>query len=126
MALSNDYRFSKDHTWLSIEPQESAKVGISEFAQDELGEIVYVDLPVVGKIFSKGEVFGSVEAIKTTSDLFMPVSGEVVEINPLLSDEPSLVNSDPFGQGWMIRIKFTDMEEIQTLLSVDDYQKLIR
>jgi glycine cleavage system H protein len=102
MQFPNDYKYSKEHTWLKVDG-ETGTIGITEFAQSELGEIVYVDLPAVGKTFKKDEVFGSVEAVKTTSDLFMPVSGEVTEINTALKDNAPLVNTASFTDGWMIK-----------------------
>lgn len=124
MQFPNDYKYSKEHTWLKVDG-ETCTIGITEFAQSELGEIVYVDLPNIGKQFKKDEVFGSVEAVKTTSDLFMPVSGEVVEINTALKDNAPLVNSASYTDGWMIKIKLTDKEEINSLLASDAYQTLV-
>ncbi len=124
MQFPNDYKYSKEHTWLKVEG-ETGIIGITEFAQSELGEIVYVDLPAIGKTFKKDEVFGSVEAVKTTSDLFMPVSGEVVEINTALKDNAPLVNSASFTDGWMIKIKLSDKEQINSLLASDAYQTLV-
>jgi glycine cleavage system H protein len=121
MEFPEDLKYSKEHTWLLVNG-ETAKVGITEFAQGELGEMVYVDLPRVGQTFKKDEVFGSVEAVKTTSDLFMPVSGEVIEINLRLKDEATLINSSPFVDGWMIVIKIVDKNEIKTLQSARDYK----
>ncbi|HUC82595.1 MAG TPA: glycine cleavage system protein GcvH [Flavisolibacter sp.] len=125
MLLPNDYKYSKEHTWLKTLDHNQALVGITEFAQSELGEIVYVDLPQVGKQFKKDEVFGSVEAVKTTSDLFMPVSGEVVEINGALKEHAALVNSDSFTDGWMIKIQLLDATETDTLLEAQAYESLV-
>jgi glycine cleavage system H protein len=125
MELPKDYKYSKEHTWLKILNNNQALIGITEFAQSELGEIVYVELPAVAKQFKKDEVFGSVEAVKTTSDLFMPVSGEVVEINTALKDNAPLVNSASFTDGWMIKIKMLDASEVETLLHAQDYEDLV-
>lgn len=124
MNFPSDLKYSKEHTWLRIEGQ-TGTIGITEFAQSELGEIVYVDLPAVGKQFQKDEVFGSVEAVKTTSDLFMPVSGEVLETNAALKDNAPLVNSASFTDGWMMKIKLLDQSETVTLLDAQAYQSLV-
>ncbi len=123
MEFPEEFKYSKDHTWLLI-TGETAKVGITEFAQNELGEIVYVDLPRIGQAFKQNEIFGSVEAVKTTSDLFIPVSGDVIEINPRLKDEATLINSSPFSNGWMIVIKITDEDEIKSLKSAHEYKTI--
>lgn len=115
--------FSKEHTWLKQEG-ETALVGITSFAQSELGEIVYIDLPNLGSSFKQDEEFGSVEALKTTSDLFMPVSGEIIEINEQLNKKPELINTDPFGEGWMIKIKILQPSEIENLLSAEGYKEI--
>lgn len=125
MQLPNDYKYSKEHTWLKVLDNNEALVGITEFAQSELGEIVYVDLPATGKQFKKDEVFGSVEAVKTTSDLFMPISGEVLEINTALKDNAPLVNTASFTNGWMIKIKLFDATEADTLLDAQAYESLV-
>ncbi|MDG3582494.1 glycine cleavage system protein GcvH [Galbibacter pacificus] len=124
MKNTNDIYFSKEHTWIRIE-NKTGTVGITTFAQSELGEIVYVDLPSVGDEFNQDEVFGSVEALKTVSDLFMPLTGEVTAINEDLLDSPTLVNEKPFEEGWMVKIEIEDMEELSNLLSEADYQKKI-
>lgn len=124
MEFPNKVKYSKEHTWLLIEG-ETGTVGITEFAQSELGEIVYVDLPSIGKSFKQDEIFGSVEAVKTTSDLFMPVSGEIIEINTSLQDNPSLVNLESFTNGWMIKIKLLQPSEIEILLDADAYRKMV-
>lgn len=123
MEFPTKLKYSKEHTWLLIEG-DNGTVGITEFAQSELGEIVYVDLPSIGKSFKQDEIFGSVEAVKTTSDLFMPVSGEIIEINTSLPNSPSLVNVEPFTNGWMIKIKLLQPSQIDLLLSADAYRKL--
>lgn len=125
MELPINYKYSKEHTWLKILDNNQGLIGITEFAQSELGEIVYVDLPSVGKQFKKDEIFGSVEAVKTTSDLFMPVSGEVIEANPALKHNPTLVNSASFTDGWMIKIKLLDLSEPEPLLNAQAYENLV-
>lgn len=123
METTKDLYFSKEHTWIKIE-NETGTVGITAFAQSELGEIVYVDLPNVGDDFKQDEVFGSVEALKTVSDLFMPLSGEVIAVNKSLLDNPTLVNEKPFDDGWMIKLKIDDLGELSNLLNQEDYQKI--
>ena len=125
MQFPNDYRYSKEHTWLKLLDNQQALIGITEFAQSELGEIVFVELPSVGKQFKKDVVFGSVEAVKTTSDLFMPVSGEVTEINIALKNNAPLVNSASFTDGWMIKIKLLDVKEAEVLLDAKTYESLV-
>ncbi len=117
-------KYTKDHEWVSING-DTATVGITDFAQHELGDIVYVEVDTVGSSLSHGDVFGTVEAVKTVSDLFMPVSGEILELNKALESEPELVNNDPFGKGWMIKIKLSNASEADGLLSSADYQKLV-
>jgi glycine cleavage system H protein len=124
MEFPNKLKYSKEHTWLLVEG-ETGTVGITEFAQSELGEIVYVDLPSIGESFKQDEIFGSVEAVKTTSDLFMPVSGEIIEINTSLRNNPSLVNLESFTNGWMIKIKLLQPSQIEILLDADAYRKLV-
>ena len=124
MNFPENLKYTKDHEWILVEG-DTATIGITEFAQSELGEIVYVDLPAVGKQFKKDEVFGSVEAVKTTSDLFMPVSGEIVETNAALKDNASLVNSASFTDGWMIKIKLLDGSETGALLDAKAYESLV-
>ncbi|TVZ25124.1 glycine cleavage system H protein [Gillisia sp. Hel_I_86] len=124
METSNNLYFSKEHTWIKIE-NDTGAVGITPFAQSELGEIVYVDLPSICDEFNQDEVFGSVEALKTVSDLFMPLTGEVTSINKDLLENPTLVNDKPFEEGWMIKIKNEDLEELSNLWSEEDYQKNI-
>ncbi len=124
MENSNNIYFSKEHTWLKIE-NKTGTVGITDFAQGELGEIVYVDLPTIGDEFKQDEVLGSVEALKTVSDLFMPVAGEILEINEELMDNPTFVNDNPFDKGWMVKIKIEDLDEVSNLLNSEDYKKLI-
>lgn len=124
MEIPKEYYYSKEHTWLMIE-NEIGIVGITEFAQSELGEIVYVDLPNDGYKFKQDEIFGSIEALKTVSDLFMPVSGKVLESNKELLKEPTLVNSAPFTTGWIIKVVIENIEEVKSLLSAQQYQQAI-
>lgn len=123
MELPQNLKYSREHTWLALDG-ENGTIGITEFAQGELGEIVFVDFPSNGAFFGQDRVFGSIEALKTTSDLFMPVSGDVIEINTLLKDQPTLVNTDPFGTGWIIMIKLSKPAEVNALLTADAYQTL--
>jgi len=123
MNFPENLKYSKEHTWLSING-ENGKIGITEFAQSELGEIVYVDMPRVGQSFKKDDVFGSVEAVKTTSDLFMPVTGIVKAINSNVVKVPEPVNSDSYNEGWLIEIQITNPTEINNLLSSSDYAKI--
>jgi glycine cleavage system H protein len=120
MEFPKELRYTKDHEWVSIEG-DVATVGITEFAQSELGDIVYVDINTVGKTVAQGEVFGTVEAVKTVSDLFMPLSGEVLSINPALDGNPELVNTAPYTEGWMVKIRLSNVAEVETLLSATDY-----
>lgn len=126
MEIPQNYKYSREHTWLKTGENNEALIGITQFAQSELGEIVYVDLPSVGKQFKKDEIFGSVEAVKTTSDLYMPVSGEVIESNRSINDRIELVNTAPFTEGWMIKIKLLDLSELTQLLNGEGYEDLIR
>lgn len=125
MNFPVDYKYSKEHTWIKVLDNNEALIGITEFAQSELGEIVYVDLPSIGAHFNKDEMFGSVEAVKTTSDLFMPVSGDVLEVNKTLLNKADLVNSASYTDGWMIKIKLTNAREAEILLDSDGYQTLV-
>jgi glycine cleavage system H protein len=124
MNFPAELKYTKDHEWVKIEG-DIATVGITDFAQRELGDIVYVDVNTLGELVDKEAVFGTVEAVKTVSDLFMPLTGEVVEINKDIDSTPESVNNDPYGKGWMIKIKMTNPGEAGELLSVDDYKKLI-
>jgi glycine cleavage system H protein len=125
MNLPSELKYTKDHEWIKIEGNV-ATVGITEFAQGELGDIVYVDVDTVDDTVEEGEIFGSVEAVKTVSDLFMPLTGEVTEFNEELEDEPELVNSDPYGKGWMIKIEMSDSSQIANLLDAEAYKELIQ
>ena len=124
MNIPEDLKYTKDHEWVRVEG-ESVVVGITDFAQKELGDIVYVDVDTEGDTVEKEEVFGSVEAVKTVSDLMMPVSGEIVAFNEVLQDEPELVNSDSYGDGWMIKVLVSDFTELDSLLSADQYKELV-
>lgn len=124
MNFPADLKYTKDHEWIRVEG-DVAYVGSTDYAQGELGEIVYVDITTEGETVAKEEVFGTIEAVKTVSDLFMPVSGEVLEVNAELEDAPELVNEDAYGKGWLIKISLTDASELEELLSAEDYQKLI-
>ncbi len=124
MNIPTNLKYTKDHEWFRLEG-DCAYVGITDFAQSELGEIVFVEIETVGETLNAGETFGTVEAVKTVSDLFLPVSGEVLEANPLLEDQPELVNSDPYGEGWMVKIRVKNMAETETLLTAEAYWSLI-
>ncbi len=124
MNIPDDLLYTKDHEWVKIEGEE-ATVGITEFAQGELGDIVYVEIETEGETIAIGELFGTIEAVKTVSDLFMPMSGEVIEFNEELESEPEIVNSDPYGDGWMIKIALSDLSEKDSLIDAATYKKLI-
>jgi len=124
MNIPAGLKYTQDHEWVRVEG-ETAIVGITDFAQGELGDVVFVEIETEGETLEKGETFGTVEAVKTVSDLFMPVGGEIVEVNPALADEPELVNKDPYNKGWMIRVKITNAAELGELLSADDYRKML-
>ena len=124
MNFPTELKYTKDHEWVRIEG-DVATVGITEFAQRELGDIVYVDINTIGKTIAKEEVFGTVEAVKTVSDLFMPITAEVLEFNKALDTNSELVNSDPYGEGWMVKIAIKDAAELTALLNADAYQSII-
>lgn len=124
MNFPSELKYTKDHEWVRIEGNE-AYVGITDFAQRELGDIVYIDINTVGDEVAKDDVFGTVEAVKTVSDLFMPVTGTVLEINAALNDNPELVNTDPYGQGWMVKVALADAAEVGGLLTADAYKALV-
>ena len=124
MNVPADLKYTKDHEWIRVEG-DIATIGVTDFAQGELGDIVYVEIETEGETLAKEEVFGSIEAVKTVSDLFMPLSGEVAEINEEIESNPEIVNSDPYGGGWMIKIKLSDTSELDALLSSTDYGDLI-
>jgi glycine cleavage system H protein len=119
-------RFTDDHEWINIEDHDAATVGITLHAQDALGDVVFVDLPAIGSSFKKGEVAGVVESVKAAADLCMPVSGEVVEVNEDLRNDPSLANSDPMGNGWFFKVKISDMTEFDQLMDVPEYDALLK
>ena len=124
MNIPSELKYTKDHEWIKIEG-DVATVGITDFAQSELGDIVYVEVETVGEELEQEEVFGTVEAVKTVSDLFQPLTGEIIEFNEGLEDDPELVNNDPYEKGWMVKIKISDTSQIDNLLSADDYKTLI-
>lgn len=124
MNIPADLKYTKDHEWVSLEG-DIATVGITDFAQKELGDIVYVEVETLDQTLDQDEVFGTVEAVKTVSDLFLPVSGEVVEFNENLETEPELVNSDPYAAGWMIKIKVANTAQVDALLTADQYKELV-
>ena len=124
MSLPSDLKYTKDHEWVRIEG-DIATVGITDFAQGELGDIVYVEVETVDETLDREEVFGTVEAVKTVSDLFLPLSGEIIEFNEKLESEPEAVNEDPYGAGWMIKIKMSNTAEVEQLLDVKDYAAII-
>ncbi|MCA0152705.1 MULTISPECIES: glycine cleavage system protein GcvH [Winogradskyella] len=124
MNIPSELKYTKDHEWIKIEG-DVATVGITDFAQGELGDIVYVEVDTLDETLDAEEVFGTVEAVKTVSDLFLPLSGEIIEFNEGLEDEPEKVNSDPYGDGWMIKLKISDESQIESLLSADAYKELI-
>ncbi len=124
MNFPEELKYTKDHEWLRVE-EDNVYVGITAFAQGELGDIVFVDVDTKGEELEKEEVFGSVEAVKTVSDLFMPINGEVLAFNEKLEDEPELINSDPYGEGWIIKISASDVSELNSLLSADSYKELV-
>ena len=124
MNIPENLKYTKDHEWVSIEG-EIATVGITDFAQKELGDIVYVEVETLDQTLEKDEVFGTVEAVKTVSDLFLPLSGEIIEFNDNLESNPETVNADPYGNGWMVKVKFSDASQIEQLLSSEAYKTLI-
>jgi glycine cleavage system H protein len=124
MEIPKNLLYTQDHEWVKIE-NDTAYIGITDFAQHELGDIVYAEIEILGEKLSQHEVFGTVEAVKTVSDLFLPLTGEILELNPKLETNPELVNSDPYGEGWMIKIKIENNTEIEALLKSDAYASLI-
>lgn len=124
MNFPSDLKYSKDHEWVRVEG-DIATIGITDFAQSELGDIVYVEIETVGETMDKDEIFGTVEAVKTVSDLYLPLSGEILEFNEGLEDEPENVNSDPYGEGWMIKLKIADKSELDDLLDDAGYKELV-
>ena len=124
MNIPSNLKYTKDHEWIRVE-ENFAFIGITDFAQGELGDIVYLEIETVGETLAKEEIFGTIEAVKTVSDLFMPVSAEIIEMNKTLNDTAELVNKDPYGEGWLIKIKFSDVSELGELLSAEEYNELI-
>lgn len=124
MNIPQELKYTKDHEWIRIEG-DTVTIGITDFAQSELGDIVYVEVETVDETLDKEEVFGTVEAVKTVSDLYLPISGEIIEFNESLEDEPEKVNSDPYGEGWMIKVKFSDESQLEELLSADAYKEIL-
>lgn len=129
MNIPNNLKYTKEHEWLLLNEDGTATIGITDFAQGELGDIVYVEVETIGETLAKDEIFGTIEAVKTTSDLYLPVSGEILEFNEALDsrggDEPELVNADPYGKGWIIKLKVTNNSELDGLLNAAAYQALI-
>ncbi|WP_159019067.1 glycine cleavage system protein GcvH [Algibacter sp. L3A6] len=124
MNIPSELKYTKDHEWIKVDG-DVVTIGITDFAQSELGDIVYVEVETLDETLEAEEVFGTVEAVKTVSDLFLPVSGEIIEFNEALEDEPENVNTDPYGAGWMIKVKCSDVSQIDGLMSADDYKALI-
>ena len=129
MNVPESLKYTSEHEWIRLEDDNVAVIGITDFAQSELGELVYIEVDTVGETVDKDEVFGTVEAVKTTSDLFMPVTGEVLEFNPELNedegDNPGIINEDPYGEGWIVKVKIANPDEIESLMSAEDYSALI-
>ena len=124
MNVPANLLYTKDHEWLRVEGNFGF-VGVTDFAQGELGDVVFIEIETVGETLKKEEVFGTIEAVKTVSDMFMPVSGEILELNPMLEKTPEVVNKDPYGNGWMVKIKITDPSEVQNLLTAEKYKALL-
>ena len=124
MQFPADLRYTKDHEWIKLEGN-TATIGITDFAQGELGDIVYIDINTVGKMLSAEAVFGTVEAVKTVSDLFLPVSGTILEVNPALTAQPDLVNTDPYGAGWMVKVTVVNVADVAALLTSEAYSQLV-
>ena len=124
MNFPEGLKYSKEHEWVRVDGDE-AYIGVTDFAQKELGDIVYVEIETEGEELAKDDIFGTVEAVKTVSDLFMPVGGEVLEVNDKLEDEPELVNTNPYGEGWMVKIRITDASELEDLMDAAAYQSLV-
>jgi glycine cleavage system H protein len=124
MNVPGNLLYTKDHEWLRVEG-EFGYAGVTDFAQGELGDIVFIEIETAGETLKKGEVFGTIEAVKTVSDMFMPVGGEVLEVNPVLEESPDVVNKDPYGKGWMIKIKIADPAEVKELLTAEQYKAIL-
>ncbi len=125
MNIPANLKYTNEHEWIHTEADNTAYIGITDYAQSQLGDIVFVDIDAKGETIAKGETFGAVEAVKTVSDLFMPVSGEILDVNEALSNAPELVNSDPYGEGWMIKVKMSNVAELNDLLDAAAYEKLV-
>jgi len=125
MNFPPELKYTKDHEWLKLIDDKTALIGITDYAQRELGDIVFIDISTVGKMLKAEEVFGTVEAVKTVSDLFLPVEAKIIEINPALSDNPELVNNDPYGEGWMAKIEINNAEEINNLFGAEAYEQMV-
>ncbi|MEW5845725.1 MAG: glycine cleavage system protein GcvH [Bacteroidota bacterium] len=125
MNIPSNLKYTKDHEWIKDEGNGMATVGVTDFAQSQLGDIVFIEIETQGETLAKEEVFGTIEAVKTVSDMFMPVGGEVVEVNPKVTEQPDIVNKDPYGEGWMIKIKMTNPAELNELLDAEQYKGII-
>lgn len=124
MTVPENLKYTAEHEWIRVEGDEIV-IGVTDFAQGELGDVVFIEIETLGETFSRGDTFGTIEAVKTVSDLYMPVDGEIVEVNPALEDTPELVNSEPFEGGWMIRVKMADPSQLDDLIPQEEYSKLI-
>lgn len=124
MNVPENLLYTKDHEWIRIEG-DTGIVGITDFAQGELGDVVFIEIETLGETLKKEEVFGTIEAVKTVSDMFMPVGGEIVEVNPALEESPDVVNKDPYGKGWMIKIRLSDLSETDNLMKAEDYKAIL-
>ncbi len=124
MEFPNNIKYTNEHEWIRLE-DEIAYVGITDYAQEQLGDIVFVDITTEGETLAKGEIFGTIEVVKTVSDLFIPVSGEVLEVNPELEERPELVNKDPYGEGWLIKVRPSDLAELDELMDAEAYKQII-
>lgn len=125
MNFPADLRYTSEHEWLRITEGNIAVIGVTDFAQSELGDIVFVEIETVGQTLATNEIFGTVEAVKTVSDLFLPVAGKILEVNPALANNPELVNSDPYGEGWMVKVEVADLAEVEALMDAAAYQNII-
>jgi glycine cleavage system H protein len=125
MNFPADLRYTSEHEWLRITEGNIAVIGVTDFAQSELGDIVFVEIETLGQTFAANEIFGTVEAVKTVSDLFLPVAGKIIEVNPALTDAPELVNNDPYGEGWMIKIEVANLADVEALMDSEAYQSSI-
>lgn len=124
MNVPANLKYTKDHEWIKVEGS-NAVIGVTDFAQGQLGDVVFIEIETLGETLAKEEVFGTIEAVKTVSDMFMPVAGEILEVNPKLTDSPDVVNKDPYGDGWMVKIKISNPAELDSLLSPGKYKELI-